>query len=171
MKIKNPDIQQIDSPDRRNFFKKAWKILGLIAAAEFSFLTINMFKNGKESSDKNLNASLKVIGNVEDFPVNSVTTDRVNKLYLIRENDGAFLALSLICSHLGCTVVWNEIDKKFVCPCHSSMFDKHGDVLNSPAPRPLDYYPVIVEGGKVKIDFNQKTKRKKFENNQLTYVI
>jgi cytochrome b6-f complex iron-sulfur subunit len=58
-----------------------------------------------------------------------------------------------------------------LCPCHSSAFDKFGSVINSPAPRPLDYFPLTVEAGKVKIDLNQKTKRKKFEKNQVTYAI
>jgi cytochrome b6-f complex iron-sulfur subunit len=142
-----------------------------VAAAELAFLTINMLRPGKEAINKKSDHDLKVIGNVDDFKLNSVTTDRINKLYLIRHDDGGFLALSLICSHLSCSVLWEENKKQFVCPCHSSTFDKYGNVLNSPAPRPLDYFPVIIEEGKVKVDITQKIQRRKFEKNQLTYAI
>ena len=92
-------------------------------------------------------------------------------IILVRSEDGGFLALSLICSHLGCSVLWDKTKNQFICPCHSSAFDKLGNVINSPAPRALDYYPVIIEAGKVKIDMSQKKKRKKFEKNQVTYAI
>ena len=112
-----------------------------------------------------------LIGNVEEFPAGSVTPDRVNRLYIVREKDGAFLALSLTCPHLGCSVLWNEETQQFDCPCHSSAFDRRGVVLSSPAPRPLDYLPVTIEEGKVKVDMAGVTKRKRFEPNQLTYAL
>jgi cytochrome b6-f complex iron-sulfur subunit len=155
---------------RRDFLSKLWKILGLVASAELAIFTYNLLRPGKKKPENQL-ALLRVAGSVDDFQKNSVTPDRINKYYLIRYDDGGFMALSLICSHLGCSVLWNEEKKQFICPCHSSAFDNHGSVINSPAPRPLDYFPVIIEEGKVKIDMSQKMKRKKFEKNQLTYAI
>ena len=155
---------------RREFLSKAWKVLGLVALVELAFFTVSMLRPGRKNK-KNSSSLLKTIGSVEDFPKNSVTPDRVNKFFLIRADDGGFLALSLTCSHLGCSVIWDQVKNQFLCPCHSSAFDKFGSVINSPAPRPLDYFPVIIEAGKVKIDLNQKTKRKKFEKTQVTYAI
>jgi len=154
---------------RRAFLSKAWKILGLVALGELVFFTFNLLKTGKKSKNEN-SSLLKIIGAVEDFPKNSVTADRINKFYLIRYEDGGFLALSLTCSHLGCSVLWDESKKEFVCPCHSSSFDNFGNVIGSPAPRPLDYYHILIEAGKVKIDISSKMKRKKFEKSQLTYA-
>lgn len=156
---------------RRDFLRQAWKILGLVAAAELVYFIVSLLKPSKEFIKSNPVPTLKIIGNVEDFPIDSVTPDRINKLYIIRDSDGAFLALSLTCSHLGCSVLWDEARKQFACPCHASAFDKHGEVLSSPAPRPLDYFPVTIAQGKVKIDTRLKTKRKKFDKNQLTYAI
>jgi cytochrome b6-f complex iron-sulfur subunit len=163
---KNPE-----KTDRRKFLSRIWSILGLVALAELAFFTISMLRPGKKNLKDNPGANIKVAGSVEDFPLNSVTPDRVNKYFLIRTEDGGFLALSLICSHLGCSVLWDKTKNQFICPCHSSAFDNVGNVINSPAPRPLDYFPVLIEGGKVRIDMSQKKKRKKFEKNQVTYVI
>jgi len=171
MKKTPPDINLNKKSERREFLKTAWKILGLVAATELVFLTFNLLRPGKDQKKSKTATNLKIIGNVEDFLPGSVTPDRVNKVYMVRQKDGGFLALSLICSHLGCSVLWNEEKKQFICPCHSSAFDRLGNVINSPAPRALDYYPVTIEGGKVKIDTGQKIKRKKFDKNQVTYAI
>jgi cytochrome b6-f complex iron-sulfur subunit len=156
---------------RRNFLISIWKLLGLVAIGELVFFSVNLLRPGRKFQKENPTSRIKVAGNVEDFTVNSVTADRVNKYFLVRFEDGGFLALSLICSHLGCSVLWDIPKKQFICPCHSSAFDKSGNVINSPAPRALDYYPVIIESGKVKIDLSQKKKRRKFEKDQVTYAI
>ncbi len=156
---------------RRIFMKRLWQVLGAVAVAEFFWFTISLLRPSKETHKSRPAESLRVIGNVEEFPAGSVTPDRVNRLYIVREMDGAFLALSLTCPHLGCSVLWNEETQQFDCPCHSSAFDRRGIVLSSPAPRPLDYLPVIIEEGKVKVDMTGVTKRKKFEPNQVTYAI
>jgi len=170
MKHIKKDINTTEFSGRRAFLSKTMKILGLVAFGELALFTFGLLKTGKKDPDEEKSSSMKIIGVVEDFPRNSVTPDRINKFYLIRYEDGGFLALSLICSHLGCSVLWDETKKEFVCPCHSSAFDKLGNVMNSPAPRPLDYFPVLIEAGKVKIDISTKKKRKKFEKSQLTYA-
>jgi cytochrome b6-f complex iron-sulfur subunit len=160
-----------EKTDRRKFLSRIWSILGMVALAELAFFTISMLRPGKKNLKDNPGINIKVAGSVEDFQLNSVTPDRINKYFLIRLDDGGFLALSLICSHLGCSVLWDKTKGQFICPCHSSAFDRLGNVISSPAPRPLDYYPVTIEGGKVKVDMNQKKKRKKFEKNQITYAL
>jgi cytochrome b6-f complex iron-sulfur subunit len=160
-----------EKTSRREFFKKLWGILGLVALAELAFFIVSMLRPGKKFQKENPASNIKVAGNVEDFSINSVTADRINKYFLVRNEDGGFLALSITCSHLGCSVLWEEDKKQFICPCHSSAFDKLGNVINSPALRALDYYDVSIEAGKVLIDTGQKKKRKKFEKNQLTYAI
>jgi Rieske Fe-S protein len=168
MKQIRKDINISALNGRRAFLSKAWKLLGIVALGELVFFTFNLLKTGKKTNNEN--SLLKIIGGVEDFPKNSVTADRINKFYLIRYEDGGFLALSLTCSHLGCSVLWDESKKEFVCPCHSSSFDNFGNVMSSPAPRPLDYYRIFIESGKVTIDMSAKMKRKKFVKSQLTYA-
>jgi Rieske Fe-S protein len=54
---------------------------------------------------------------------------------LLIRSQGRFLALSLVCTHLGCTV--DESREGFACPCHGSLFDRQGGLLRGPASRPL----------------------------------
>jgi succinate dehydrogenase / fumarate reductase iron-sulfur subunit len=51
------------------------------------------------------------------------------------------------CTHLGCTVHWDEGKNLFLCACHGGMFDIYGDVKAGPPPRPLDRHRFRVEDG------------------------
>ena len=41
------------------------------------------------------------------------------------------------CSHLGCTLKWNQAEQSWDCPCHGSRYNQEGNVLNEPAPKPI----------------------------------
>jgi cytochrome b6-f complex iron-sulfur subunit len=60
-------------------------------------------------------------------------------------------ALSLVCTHLGCTVQWNKGEQEFYCPCHDGYFDQFGEVTAGPPPVPLEEFPVTVENNQVTV--------------------
>lgn len=64
-------------------------------------------------------------------------------IYILAAGDG-FVAVSPVCTHLGCTVDIQA--RRLVCPCHGSMYDRAGRVLRGPAERPLASYPVELPG-------------------------
>jgi menaquinol-cytochrome c reductase iron-sulfur subunit len=66
-------------------------------------------------------------------------------VYALTENGRDFIAMSNICTHLGCRVRWISDREEFFCPCHNGVFDKEGKVVSGPPPRPLDRYEVKVE--------------------------
>lgn len=74
------------------------------------------------------------LGSVDDYPVGSRTSIPEIPALLIRTDSG-FTALSLTCTHLGCTVEAKE--SGFACPCHNSQFDAKGKVTHGPAVKPL----------------------------------
>ncbi len=53
------------------------------------------------------------------------------------DEDGTSHAVSPTCTHLGCLVSFNGVEKAWECPCHGSRFDLDGAVLQGPATRPL----------------------------------
>ena len=62
-------------------------------------------------------------------------------LAVFRAENGTVHALSAVCTHLGCRVRWNRVERSWDCPCHGSRFDIHGDILNGPATKSLDEAP------------------------------
>jgi len=69
--------------------------------------------------------------------------------YVLTENGRDFTAMSNVCTHLGCRVRWVADEERFFCPCHNASFDKQGDVVSGPPPRPLDRYEVREENGQI----------------------
>jgi glycine/D-amino acid oxidase-like deaminating enzyme/nitrite reductase/ring-hydroxylating ferredoxin subunit len=55
-----------------------------------------------------------------------------------RDRAGGLHAVSAACTHMGCTVTWNEAESTWDCPCHGSRFATDGRVLHGPALSPLD---------------------------------
>lgn len=106
-------------------------------------------------------------GPIDRFDPGSVTAFPQGKFYLVRLKDGGFLALSRECTHLGCTVPWVPDENRFICPCHASSFDITGNVINPPAPRALDLFPVTIENNIVRVDISAARKRKRFEKGQV----
>lgn len=59
------------------------------------------------------------------------------KVAVWKDADGQPHALSAACTHMGCTVTWNNADLTWDCPCHGSMFTHDGQVIHGPASEPL----------------------------------
>lgn len=70
-------------------------------------------------------------------------------VYVQRLPDGTLLAHSNICTHLACIAHWEPEAQHFFCPCHDGVYDRLGNVVSGPPPRPLDRYEVKVENGKI----------------------
>jgi cytochrome b6-f complex iron-sulfur subunit len=156
--------------NRRSFFKRSWGWLGIIAGIEFSAVIFSFFKpSERKRADYNQNLVMTV-GEVGNITPGSVTPYKSGKFYLVRMQDGGMMALSLTCTHLGCSVAYHNDRKEFICPCHASAFDINGDVMKPPAPRALDTYRLFVEHGLVKVDTGRVIRRNKFTAGDLVYA-
>lgn len=74
------------------------------------------------------------LGSVDQYPLGSRTSIPEIPALLIHTESG-FTALSLNCTHLGCTLEQDQTG--FVCPCHGSSFDAEGNVRHGPAAKAL----------------------------------
>jgi len=155
--------------NRRSFLRKIWKGFGIIASVEVAAVFFGFLFSGKQDSEMKPKQIYEA-GKVNSFQLNSVTSFRGGRFYLARLQDGGFIALSLRCTHLGCSINWEENKKRFICPCHSSSFAINGEVENPPAPTALDYFPIKIENGIVKIDIGTKLKRNRFNKSQVEYA-
>lgn len=115
------------------------------------------------------------IGPLSQYPVGSVTRVDAGKFYLVRTEEG-LIALYWRCTHLGCTVPWRPEERAdvggcFCCPCHGSQFNRVGEKIGGPAPRPLDYFPVEVDAdGNVWVDTGRVQERQAHSPEHMTKV-
>jgi cytochrome b6-f complex iron-sulfur subunit len=102
-----------------------------------------------------------VIGVLANLQPNSVTFDAAHRLIVFRDKQGYFYALSAVCTHLGCIIEWKESgipghpEGVIACPCHGSIFNKNGDIIRGPAPRPLDRFKLYLEDDRVIVDMTE----------------
>ena len=105
------------------------------------------------------------IGYPDDFESGKVDL-RFKKQYnvwIVRDEE-KIIALSTVCTHLGCTPNWLEGERKFKCPCHGSGFRASGINFEGPAPRPLERYKISLSNdGQILVD---KTKSFKYEKGE-----
>lgn len=151
---------------RRDFLKTAWAFLGGLVAIEAGGVFIAYLQPRLAEGEF---GSVITVGAVDDFPPNSVTHISNGRFYIVRDPDGGFLAVYHRCTHLGCTVPWEQTSQTFVCPCHNSQFDRQGNVESPPAPRALDLFRVSIEEGLIKVDTGTVIQRQSFETSQVVY--
>lgn len=84
-------------------------------------INIKNFDNIKKDTGGVININGSLLG---------VYRDSYNKLHVVKP----------ICSHLGCLLSWNNIDKTWDCPCHGSRFDYKGHNIYDPAIKDLEVY-------------------------------
>jgi len=143
------------------------RVLGGVALLEAGWVAVSALVPRMREHPIADGPGVIVAGPVERFEPGSVTAFAEGRFYLARDEDGGFLALHRKCTHLGCSVPWKEDEQRFACPCHASAFDIHGDVVNAPAPRPLDLFAVTISDGIVKVDTGRTIRRKAFEPAQI----
>jgi len=120
-----PAVSYIISPAVKKENVENWIRLGLITKVEIGSPTLFKAKVKRQTG---------WVVNEEELAV-----------YVLTENGRDYIAMSNICTHLGCRIRWITEQGKFFCPCHNGVFDKEGNVIDGPPPRPLDRYEVKVE--------------------------
>ncbi|SHO51274.1 QcrA and Rieske domain-containing protein [Desulfopila aestuarii] len=158
------------SRPRRSFLQWLWTACLTLAAVEVGWLGFSIFnasgKRGKErTQDRIIDA-----GTVDQFKPGQVKAIAQGQFYLSRLEDGRFIALSRVCTHLGCALPWNYEKQAFVCPCHGSTFDRQGLATRPPATRPLDYYRVRIENGVIMVNITTSVGRSGFSSSQTAGV-
>ena len=77
---------------------------------------------------------------------------KTQRTWIVRTDQG-FYCFWARCTHLGCTPNWFDAEGRFKCPCHGSNFNKSGDVIAGPAPKPLWRCAIaIADDGQLMID-------------------
>ena len=163
---------------RRHFLSRAWwAIAGLLGIEATGGFVVSLWPKLKEG-DFGGKVRVASVEEVRAMPVGTVAYFRDQRFYLSRVESG-LLAIYRKCTHVGCVVPWVEDGPseddlaskgRFNCPCHGGIYDRFGVVHAGPPPRPLDLFPITVEGGEVIVDTGTIIQRSGFEESQVTKV-
>lgn len=139
---------EVPNPNRRQFFIKlgagSLAVSGLGACAfGLQYLSPSVLYEP---------SPIVSAGKPDRFPIDSVTSDPALGIFIVRVQQG-FLAMSAVCTHLGCMTEWRQEAGVIACPCHGSTFQRDGRVIAGPAPRPLAWLKMWVgDDGDLMVD-------------------
>lgn len=155
-------MAEVKSISRRKLIYLTWIGAAAIAVGELLAGTFAFLWPRRKGPQRE---TVFIAGKATDFKVGEVVSFRKERTFILRTEEG-FLALSAVCTHLRCVVNWNDVVKKFECPCHGAKFSLKGEVLEGPPPRPLDLHKLQIIAGNLVVDRGVSIPRKAFEPSQ-----
>jgi Rieske Fe-S protein len=155
-----PELE-FDKISRRDFLENFVKISALgtvgsiLAGCASGGLPLVMGQaDARGESDERIRLRLSETPalNLPNGAISLATSERGElNIAVLKIAGNEFVALSLVCTHLGCRV--RKARDGFDCPCHGSRYDLNGKVINGPAAKPLRSFPVRREGEELVIEF------------------
>lgn len=134
--------------NRRLFLKSLLTILSATAAASFAYPLMRFLAPpGNEAKGK------KILVNKSEIPKGEAREILYNGVpaIIINRTDKGFIALSRVCTHLGCLVEYDKAKNRLQCPCHAGIFNLEGNVVSGPPPKPLQEFPLGIDGENIVI--------------------
>lgn len=110
---------------RLNPIKNRWEF-GEMVKETTNSLIINKFKEPEEE--------IQDVG-VEEGKIVEIEGEKVG---VYKDKNGKTYRIKPVCSHLGCELSWNNLEKTWDCPCHGSRFDYQGNQIYGPAIKDLE---------------------------------
>lgn len=161
---------EVVSPGRRTMLKATLGVLGagvtaLAAVPGFGSVLDPLLRRSASATPFIPLAAASVLANTGavELPVigerrdawTRATRQRLGTVWLRKKEDGALLALSGECPHLGCRVGYSADEDQFVCPCHDARFDAAGKRLSGPSKRGMDGLEARIHEGLVEVRFKR----------------
>jgi cytochrome b6-f complex iron-sulfur subunit len=134
--------------DRRGFLQFILAALGLTALGCFAYPLVRFL-----SPHAGAGPGGTVTIDTKEIPVGGAKDLVLSDLPIIVINrpERGYIALSRVCTHLGCLVEYQKGTEVLLCPCHGGKFDLDGNVISGPPPQPLPRLTLKVEGNSLVI--------------------
>jgi cytochrome b6-f complex iron-sulfur subunit len=134
--------------ERRQLLKTSLAFLGTTTLISFVY-PVSKFLVPPKSSAKDTQLTISK----DEIPPGTAKEVIYNEtpVVVINRRGSGFIALSRLCTHLGCLVGYDKFNDKLICPCHAGEFDLEGNVLSGPATKPLLRYPLKITSDQITI--------------------
>jgi cytochrome b6-f complex iron-sulfur subunit len=137
---------------RRSFFQNFFaKLTGASLLGTFLSSLAYLYPASKSTRDDGVfrDADGKPVS-AGDIPPGGAIVGRLGRRpALVLNRAGELVALSAVCTHLGCIVAWDAEKHLILCPCHGGVFAPDGRNIAGPPPRPLPHIAIVVENGNI----------------------
>ena len=134
--------------ERRQLLKTSLAFLGTTTFISFVYPASKFLippKSNAKYTQITIDKEQIPLGTAKEITYNDIP------LIVINRRGSGFIALSRVCTHLGCLVGYDSFNSKLVCPCHAGEFDLEGNVLTGPATKALQRYPLKISAKQITI--------------------
>ena len=118
--------------------------VALVACSSDSDRSTNVTPTAEDATENSIS-----MGTEAELQSAGYLLNEESQVMVVRDSEGAIVALNPTCTHRGCIVEWQDESNTLVCPCHNAKFAADGEVLAQPAVEPLATYEVTVENGEI----------------------
>jgi cytochrome b6-f complex iron-sulfur subunit len=136
-----------EQASRRTFFRVALTGAGACYAAAVGYPVYRYLASPVEKSAAEAAVTEVTLRDAEKLPKGSALMFKfgAKPTMLIHHSDGTWVALTAVCTHLGCTVQYQPEQNVIRCACHGGTYNPTtGANVSGPPPKPLKLYKVAV---------------------------
>ena len=138
----------------RRAFLVAAGAAGLCYAAALAYPIYRYLASPAEMASSTSAITEVTLKDAQKLPAGSVLMFKFGSspAMLIHHQDGSWVALTAVCTHLGCTVQYEPQANRIHCACHGGVYDpRTGANVSGPPPRPLKLFKVSVNDAGVEV--------------------
>ncbi len=135
---------------RRSFLKSLFAGFGAAAVALLGYPIIKFLAPLRAVA-----ATEKLAINKSEIPSGAAKEVIYNDkpIIVINRRGKGYIALSRVCTHFGCLVMYDKEQERLLCPCHAGVFTLEGNVVSGPPPKPLERIPIEVTGDQIFVGY------------------
>lgn len=127
--------------ERRKILKSSLAFLGTTALVSLGYPATKFVIPPDRKNDAD-----RLTVDKDEIPAGTAVeaTFQGDPVVIIHRKGSGFIALSRVCSHLGCLVGYDKFNNKLVCPCHAGAFNLEGQVISGPPSKALHRYSLKI---------------------------
>jgi cytochrome b6-f complex iron-sulfur subunit len=138
----------------RRAFLAAAGVAGLCYAAALAYPVYRYLASPEEMALSATAVTEVTLKDAQKLPMGSVLMFKFGAApaMLIHHADGRWIALTAVCTHLGCTVQYEPQADRIHCACHGGVYNAYtGANVSGPPPKPLKLFKVAVNDAGVEV--------------------
>jgi cytochrome b6-f complex iron-sulfur subunit len=131
----------------RRFFVAAAGAAGLAYTAALAYPIYRYLASPAEMAMEATDVTVVTLKDAQKLALGSVLMFKFGSApaMLIHHEDGRWIALTAVCTHLGCTVQYEPQADRIHCACHGGVYNAYtGANVSGPPPKPLKLFKVAV---------------------------
>jgi cytochrome b6-f complex iron-sulfur subunit len=140
-------IEEPGEPKTRRAFLVAAGAAGLCYTAALGYPIYRYLASPAEMASSATAITEVTLKDAQKLPAGSVLMFKFGTApaMLIHHQDGTWVALTAVCTHLGCTVQYEPQPNRIHCACHGGVYDaRTGANVSGPPPKPLKLFKVAI---------------------------